>query len=435
MQSDKKLSLVGTFIWLVCALFFTYEFLLRTVLGTFQTPIMQDLGLSPMSFALMSTSAYLLVYGAMQIPVGFILEKYGLKKPLIAAIALCAMSGIAFSYTTDFSTAIACRLLTGFASSFGFVCLLMAVYNWMPSKRYGLFIGLSQFIGTMGPMLAAGPLNSLALKYGIDWRTVLFGLGSAGFPLVILVLIFVKNSNDTNNQFRIINKNTSAIHSFKHLLAQKQTWLIAFYSALVYFTLEYLSENEGKIFLEFNGYSSSSASYMITLGWLGYAIGCPTLGFLSDFFKRRRLIMIFAALSCLFSMITIVYFPLNRALLAFAFLMLGVGAGGQSIGFAIMAEQCNKIYLAAGIGFNNCMITLFSSINAPAIGYLLTSHSKMETLTISDYHFAFTFIIALIILSLILSCLFIKETYCRSTKELTFIQRHRAKEPLKEAAI
>ncbi|WP_367608019.1 hypothetical protein [Legionella sp. W05-934-2] len=43
--------------------------------------------------------------------------------------------------------------------SFGFICLLISVYDWLPRKNAALFIGLSQFIGTMGPMLAAGPLD------------------------------------------------------------------------------------------------------------------------------------------------------------------------------------------------------------------------------------------------------------------------------------
>src|SRR5690606_31307833 len=114
----------------------------------------------------------------------------------------------------------------------------------------------------------------------------------------LMVFCFVKSAHQSEAKFRIISKKTPIIKSIKELLKQNQIWLIAIYSALVYFTLEYLSENEGKAFLELNGYSSSFSSYMITIGWLGCAIGCPILGTLSDVFKRRKLIMVLSSFCC-----------------------------------------------------------------------------------------------------------------------------------------
>lgn len=421
MNSENKLNAQGIAIWSICAIFYTYELLLRTILGTFQIPIMHDLSLNPITFALMSTTCYLVVYAGMQIPASLITVKYGLKKTLLVAVALCAISTLCFTHTSDIKIAILLRMIMGLGSSFGFICLLISVYDWMPKKFYGLFIGLSQFVGLTGPMFAAGPLNSIAIKGNLEWRFVLFCLGLAGVVLMLLILCLVKNASQVNEKFRIINRKTSLPQSFKQLLKQNQIWLIAIYSALVYFTLEYLSENEGKAFLELNGYSSHFSSYMITLGWIGCAIGCPILGTLSDILKRRKYIMVFTALCSLVSFINIVFFPISKPILIIAFFTLGVGAGGQSIGFAIMAEQCSKTTLAIGLGINNAMITLLMSVIAPAIGGLLSYHAGALELRLEDYHFAFTFIIILIALSLVLSVFYIKETFCRPTKGYTII--------------
>jgi MFS family permease len=419
---DTKITPLGITVWLVCAIFFTYEFLLRTVLGTFQHPIMYDLSLTPFTFAILSTTAYLVIYGIMQVPVGLIADRIGLKKSLTLAVIICAISGIAFSLTYEFKSAVLARMLMGLGSSFGFVCLLVAVYDWMPKKHYGLFIGLSQFIGTMGPMIAAGPFNAMALSGSIQWRAIFLGLGLFGLVLALIVIAFVKNNHENIGKFKVLSRPASIKLNLSSIFRQKQMWLIALYSALVYFTLEYLSENEGKVFLELNGYSSSFSSYMITVGWLGYAIACPLLGFASDLFKRRKIIMVAAAISCLAAAIMIVYFPISKSILTISFFMLGVGAAGQSIGFAIMAEQCSKFYLAAGLGFNNAMIAMVSSINAPAMGWLLDMHSQTSSLSKHDYLFAFSFIIVLISGALITSVFFIKETYCRPTKDFTLIK-------------
>ena len=223
MQSATNFSLQGTCIWFICAIFYAYELLLRTVLGTFQAPIMTDLGLNPLSFALMSTTCYLLVYSLMQMPASMLVEKFGLKKTLVFAVTLCALSGIAFANTSHLEMAIVTRMLMGLGSAFGFVCLLMAVYDWMPNKYYGLFIGLSQFVGITGPMFAAGPLNSIVLSLQVDWRMVLFSLGIAGIGLTALIILFVKNNQNKTDKFRIISKNVNLKKNLYQLLSQKQT--------------------------------------------------------------------------------------------------------------------------------------------------------------------------------------------------------------------
>lgn len=421
LSRENKLRGFGLFVWAICALFFTYEFSLRTMLGTFQHPIMYDLSLSPFSFSVLSTTSFLLTYGVMQLPAGFIVDKYGLKKTLAFAISICIISSIAFSFSYQFSTAVMARMIMGVGASFGFICLLIAVYDWMPKKFYGLFIGLSQFIGTMGPMLAAGPLNSLALNAKIDWRSILLSFGFLGGILLVLVVLYVRNNDDNIGVFRVIKKPDPIKKNLLRVLGQSQVWLIALYSALVYFTIEYLSENEGKAFLELNGFSSQYSSYMITMGWLGYAISCPLLGALSDIFKRRKMVMIIAALFSLISIVFIVYLPISKTIVACAFFLLGFGAGGQSVAFAIMAEQCSKTYLAVGLSFNNTMITVLSSINAPVIGWLLNYNNSTGALSLADYSFAFSFVIGLIALSIIISVFFIKETFCRPTKGFTLI--------------
>lgn len=83
MSVENKINLKGLLVWLICALFFMYEFLLRTVVGTFQVQLMNDLNLTPMTFSLLSTTGYLAIYGVMQIPVGIIAARFGLKKDII----------------------------------------------------------------------------------------------------------------------------------------------------------------------------------------------------------------------------------------------------------------------------------------------------------------------------------------------------------------
>ncbi len=419
MIQSQRMSLIGTTIWLVCALFFMYEFLLRTILGTFEQPILHDLNLSLVSFAILSSTAYQLIYGFMQIPVGVIADRLGLKKTLFLAVMVCAFAVTAFGMSIGFDSALIYRVLMGFGSSFGFICLLVAVYDWMPHRHIGLFIGLSQLIGTMGPMFAAGPLNALSTHSNLSWRYVFYSLGGIGLGMAILVLLLVRNNTQYTGSFRILRRPLPLSSNLLALMRQPQVWYIGVYSACVYFAIEYFSENSGKAFLMLQGYSGDSSSYMLTISWIGYALGCPLLGFISDRTSKRKNMMIFAAVCCFVSTICILYFPINLLVVALAFFGLGIGASGQSIGFAIMAEQCNNNYLAAGLGLNNALIMLVSSVIAPIIGMVLSTVSAGSVLNVSDYQKGFLVILLLILVGVLMSIFCIKETFCKSNKQMT----------------
>lgn len=80
MKKENTFSTKGFLVWGLCAFFFVYEFSLRTIMGSYQSPLMHDLKLSAVQFSLLSTSIFLVIYGFMQIPVGIIANRIGLKK-------------------------------------------------------------------------------------------------------------------------------------------------------------------------------------------------------------------------------------------------------------------------------------------------------------------------------------------------------------------
>ena len=423
INQGKSYTVTGFIVWGICALFFLYEFLLRTVIGTFQHPIMQDLELSSLKFSLISSSIYLLIYGVMQIPVGLIVDRYGLKKSLFFGAAVCALSAIGFSYTHHFYSALFFRIFTGLGSSFGFICLLISVYEWMPKRNIALLIGVSQFIGTLGPMIAAGPINAIAESSSMTWRNIFLFLGLFGIFLTLIILLFVKNSPKKQGAYLILRRPEKVKANIKQLFSRLPPWGIALFSAAIYFAIEFLSANDGKIFLHLKGYSSNFSSYMLTIAWLGYAIGCPLIGFLSDYFQRRKSIMLSSAVIAVIVIITIVFSSERYALIS-AFFLLGIAASGQSIGFATIAEQFKAGYLAIGLGLNNAMITIISSISAPIIGFAIDSIKTTKNATLEDYQMAFYSLIAMACLALAFAIFSIKETFCKSAVEFTYLSNN-----------
>lgn len=423
MQQHNKVTLQGLIVWIVCATFFLYEFFLRTIIGTFQHPIMYDLELSSFKFSLLSSTSYQVVYALMQIPAGLIVTHYGLKNTIFTAVVLCSISAFGFALCLDFKTAIAFRLLAGFGSSFGFVCLLVCVYDWLPNNKSAFFIGCSQFIGTLGPMLAAGPINTLAENSNLSWRLIFTSIGIIGILLSIVVSCLVKNNTSNIGKYQILNKPMGVKASIKKLFTKSQPLLIGLFSASSYFFIEYLSENEGKHFIELKGFNPSFASYMITLSWLGYAIGCTTLGYFSDKMLNRKKMIALSAASYITGLLLIIYSAFTVSLIL-GFFLMGVGASGQSIGFALMSEQFKKHTRAIGLGLNNALITTFAAINAPIVGlgldYLNTNNGEIN---LEVYQNIFCVLLILVASCLVFPIYFIKETFCKSKAELTVLRK------------
>lgn len=422
-HKETKMTFIGTLIWIILAMFFTYEFLLRTIIGTFEHQIQVGLGISLVLFAILSSSAYQLSYGLMQIPVGFIVSRFGLKKSAFVAMLFCAVSVILFAVALSFTDALIYRILMGIGSSFGFICLLVAVYEWMPRQHFALFIGLSQFLGTLGPMMAGGPLGAVS-QAGVSYHKVFVIVGIIGLVIAALILLLVRNNDSpVENEVRFLEKKEPILKSLKKIFTMKEMWCIAIYSALVYFSIEYLAENSTPAFLHLSGYTAVFAGYMITLSWLGYAIGCPLLGFISDRIKRRKSVMIAASLFAVIGLFMIFYMTQFGFCVIAGFFLLGMGASGQSLGFAAIAEQSQKQYVAAGMGFNNAMIMTCVAIIGPMIGYILmlVSGGKSHGFTLDDFHTAFAFILGIAVIGLLLAIFGIKETYCKPQKEAQIV--------------
>ena len=422
-MSLEKTQFQGVLVCVICTLFFTYEFFLRTIIGSFQTDLMSDMHLTSMNFSLLSSTVFLIIYGLMQVPVGIITEHIGLKKSLLIGATTCVISCLGIAQTQGFIAALFWRACMGFGASFGFICLLISINQWLPRKYNAAFIGIFQFIGTLGPMFAAGPITSIITETNISWRDTFSILATIGVAIATLIAIFVKNNSRKKGSFIILNRVSLNSKEIFGIFKSPQPWIIAAFSALIYFSLEYLSENEGRALLMAKGVTTIQASYMISISWLGYAFGAPLLGTLSDMTERRTTLMKLSAILALTAFFIIkTYTHIN--VLQFGFFSLGFAASGQTIAFAIMAEQFKPQFVAIGYGLNNAVILIFSSALSPALGRMLDTLSTNSTPTLEEYNSLFLFFLGMGALTIGVSCL-IKETFNKKTVGFTILSRNK----------
>src|SRR6476661_7604534 len=95
------------------------------------------------------TMVQLLVYAAMQIPVGALLDRFGSKRLLLAGVTFMTAAQLGFAFATSFPAGIVARVFVGIGDSMIFIPLLRIVALWFPPLRIPMVTQLTVVLGLL----------------------------------------------------------------------------------------------------------------------------------------------------------------------------------------------------------------------------------------------------------------------------------------------
>ena len=159
-------------------------YLLRSVNAVIAPDLVADLGLSQSELGLL-TAAYLASFGLMQLPVGLLLDRYGVRRVLCVLLLFAAAGALVFALAHSFVMLWFGRALIGV----GTASTLMASYKMFaeryPKQRMPQLSAWVLLAGSIGALLSTVP-TSLVLPL-IGWRGVFAVAGLLIFLTVFLV--------------------------------------------------------------------------------------------------------------------------------------------------------------------------------------------------------------------------------------------------------
>ena len=138
------------------------------------------------------TMVQLLVYAAMQIPVGAMLDRVGAKKLLVTGVFLMTGGQFAFAFAGTFGAGVAARVFVGLGDAMIFISLVQLVALWFPPGRTAMITQLTGVLGQLGALAATAPL-SLALR-SFGWTRAYAAAAGIGVVLGIVLIIVVRDS-------------------------------------------------------------------------------------------------------------------------------------------------------------------------------------------------------------------------------------------------
>lgn len=422
-KTNQPPKLTAYVIFLLAASFYLYEFVLQVAPGVMADSMMKTFHVSAAGFGVIS-AFYFYAYAPMQLPAGVLFDRYGPRKLMTIALVLCAIGSFFFASTTSLWTAALGRFLIGIGSAFSFIGVLVLISRWFPPKRFALLAGIAQLMSSVGAMFGEVPLA--ALVQAVGWRQASFILAYIGIALAILLWLVIRDYPDEvkpvveKRQFRAELSRLSSVCS------KSYTWITGVYACTIWTPIAVFGALWGVPYLQQKfGVSVIVASGLCSMIWLGIGIGSPLLGWLSDQFYNRRAALASSAVCGLIASVFLLYVPNVTVGWMYAVLFLfGLGAGGQTVSFAVVKDNNPPELVGTASGFNNLAVLIGGAIFQPLVGVLLYHSGDWVQIngayfySTESYNKALFVIPCCYLINLVLTLFIMKETHPNNIRNL-----------------
>ncbi len=139
----------------------------RSCLAVIAPELSHDLGLTPATFGVLSSS-FFIAFATAQLPVGLAFDRWGVGRPSTVLLAVGVVGGLAFAAAPGGPTAMLAQAALGVACAPVFMGLIHYASEHLGETRFVRVVGIANAVGMVGALFAAAPLGWAAHAFG--WR-------------------------------------------------------------------------------------------------------------------------------------------------------------------------------------------------------------------------------------------------------------------------
>ena len=403
-------------IWFLSALFMFYKYALEVSPSVMTTTLMSSFHISGVELGNL-VACYFYAYLLLQIPAGILIDRFGPRKVTTLAILICAIGSFVFAHATTVMVAGFARFAMGVGAAFGVVNCLKLLSNWFPSRQFAFMTGLMMAVAMLGAVGGQAPLA--AFIKAVSWHEAIETIALAGFVLAIIFWFVVRDkSPDHKTDKALVSTKISLKASLKEILSRHQSWWISIYGGFAFAPVMIFGGLWGVSFIaEAYQLTTNFAAQSVSMIFIGFAVGAPVLGWLSDYIERRKIVIIWGTLIALICISMVIYFPTGSfTYLGLLLFLFGFFISSFLLCFTMIRESNKATLAATAVGFMNAFQALFGAGADLLTGKILdlTWHGALvdgaRIFSASSYQMAFLLIPITLIIAL-LSLFKVKETH------------------------
>ncbi|WP_309397440.1 MFS transporter [Cerasicoccus maritimus] len=356
-------------VWGTAALFYLYEFFVRVAPSVMEAELQASFHLTAGALGGV-LGVYFYIYAPMQLVVGPALDRFSAKTILVPACFLCAIGCImVMSGHSDIMLGLA-RLCQGFGSAFAFVGTMYLAAEWFPRHRLALLSGLTTSLGMLGAIVGNAGIAEVVNDFG--WRITMKDAGFFGLFVMILIFVIVPH-HPPHKEAKPKVKKKGALHGLKIVVLNPQTWLTSIVTSALYMPLSVIGALWGvQYIMSLTGESKVAASGAVSMLYVGWLIGGPAVGWLSEHLGHRRLLLgASSALTVAGTGLLLIFTSMSMWSVYALMLVIGLVSCPQVIGFVVAVEHNPREYSGTSIAVTNMMVMLLGGLGMALFGVVL----------------------------------------------------------------
>ncbi|MGE0725341.1 MAG: MFS transporter [Alphaproteobacteria bacterium] len=344
--------------------FFFYAFLHRVAPSVMVEPLMAEFAVGGAVLGNLS-AFYFYAYSGLQLPVGILMARFGVRRLLLGAALVAAGGSVVFALSGTLSLAYLGRTMIGAGSAFGWVATLALATRHLPPERFAMLTGILQAVGMVGGMFGQAPLGIAVEAMG--WRGAIALLAGLGIVLAAALWLVIPRDHG-----RTVPRGALSA-GLARVARNRQTWIIAGVGLSLTAPMLAFAGLWGVPYLMTRfGLDRPEAAAILSLNFIGWAVGAPLNGLFSDRWRRRRPFLIGGGLVATASIAAILYLPgMTLVPLAVLVLVNGLAASSIVVTYATAREVNPPDVSSAVYGLINAAVTGSGAIFQPLIGWLL----------------------------------------------------------------
>jgi MFS family permease len=224
-------------------------------------------------------SAFFWSYALLQIPSGFLVDRFGVKYPYTIAFSFWSLVSAASAMISSVGQLIGLRVLLGIGEALVTPASLRWIRFNIGEQQRGLAVGLYMAGTKIGPAVGAPIAGWLIIEYG--WRNMFLILGAGCLVWLIPWLTLVRNDDRELEAEQVKSAKAESL-PFLRLFSTRLIWGIIIgtfcYNYFVYFCMTWLPA----YFAESRGLSLAKSSVFTGFSFGGMATVATLAGFAAD---------------------------------------------------------------------------------------------------------------------------------------------------------
>lgn len=352
--------------WLVFAVVvFAYlvAVLQRTSLGVAAVEATDRFGVTAAALSSLAV-VQLLVYAALQVPVGVLIDRVGPRFLILLGAALMCAGQVILALAPDIGIAVLGRVLVGAGDAMTFISAVRLLASWFEGRALPIVTQLLGTSGQIGQVLSALPLVAILHAWG--WTSTYLSAASLSVIAIVVVAVAVRS------RVRRAEPVPSWRHSLRQLresLARPGTQLGFWSHYVTQPSVTMFSMLWGFPFLSIAlGYGPTASAALLTLVVVTAAVTGPVLGLLSARFPLRRSSLVLGIVALMgAAWIAVLAWPGTPPvwLIIVLIVVIATGGPGSLIGFdfARTFNPLRALGSATGVvnvgGFTASFVTMF----------------------------------------------------------------------------